>query len=140
IRVRYFEPDPQTGTSKAVIVDRHALIHTAQFFPLRYPQSMLIGKTDIGEQTQLTLLNLYHLLGVAKPVIKLNVYLTRAEDIPQVQAVLARWFTITTRRCPAVTYIVGGLALATVLVAMDAIAVERSWRPNAEVQWLRDFG
>src|SRR3954470_11333794 len=78
------EPDGNTGTSKAVIIGDVPLVHTTQIF-----QPTPVGNSDVSKQTERTLAKLGEVLGAAESdlesVVKLSVYLAKAELMPQVQ-------------------------------------------------------
>jgi enamine deaminase RidA (YjgF/YER057c/UK114 family) len=120
-KIRYFEPNSSTGASTAVAVGDVPLVHTGQLFPPddnRQP-------SDVSSQTQQLLDQLSKVLGDAEgnrnQIVKLNIYVTQAESVPAVQAVLARRFPQTA--LPAVSFVVTRLPHAGKFVALDAIAV-----------------
>jgi enamine deaminase RidA (YjgF/YER057c/UK114 family) len=118
------EPDEKIGTSRAVVVDDTPLVHTAQLLPLNQ-SGELVAKGNITEQTSKVLGNLRMVLNANKSelqqVVKLNVYLARAEDLPSVQKVLAE--TIVGPLKPASCFVIGVLSNPDALVAMDAVAI-----------------
>jgi len=105
------------------MVDDVPLAHTAQLLPLD-PQGELVGAADAAKQTEQVLDNLGQALNAADArladAVKLNIYLARTETMPQVQKTLARRFTGSIK--PAVSFVVGNLAVPGALIAMDAVA------------------
>lgn len=123
--IRSIEPDTATGSSKAVVVDEGAaLAHTSQVLPLD-PQGKVVGLEDAARQTEQILQNLDAVLKHAgsdlTKVVKLNVFLARADVMQKVQATLATRFTGGLK--PAVSFVAGDLSQPDALVAMDAVAV-----------------
>lgn len=121
-----------SGIPQAVIVDsRTPLVHTSQVFPISPGKP--IGD-NVKNQTQQALANLERILGTAGSdltnVVKLNIYLTQAEDLPEVQRVLADHFSGTHN--PAVSFVATASPMAGALVAMDAVATTSSGSARAE--------
>lgn len=118
----YLDPDSHTGTSKAVVTESTSVVYTTQTLPIDRAGKIPRG---IPAQTELVLSNL------ALPpecdrstIVKLNVYITEANDADAVYAVLARRFRGTKK--PAATFVVTALPDPEALVAMDAVAVPRN--------------
>jgi enamine deaminase RidA (YjgF/YER057c/UK114 family) len=120
--VKFIGADPTTGSSRAAIVDPVPLAHTAQLLPVN-DKGEIIGKGDIAKQTAQVLKNLSAVLSSAKSdtkqIVKLNVYVARAELTDEVNNVLAATFKGATK--PAITFVGGDLPLPDALVAMDAV-------------------
>jgi len=117
------DPNTQTGTSLAVVVDPAPLAHTAQLLPLD-TAGAVIGKGDAAKQTDAVLDALDAALkeaGSGLPLaVKLNVYLARPDVMPATQAALARRFNAELK--PACCFVVSALPHPDALVAMDAVA------------------
>jgi enamine deaminase RidA (YjgF/YER057c/UK114 family) len=110
-----FDEIPDTA---AVIVDEtEPLVHTTQFFP------NAINAKFHAEQV---LFQIWVALGqVGRPnVVKLNVYLANAESMKDVGKVIARRFASPSSMQPAVSFVVGDLAVPGAQVAMDAVSVQ----------------
>jgi enamine deaminase RidA (YjgF/YER057c/UK114 family) len=122
--VKCIEPSARAGTSQAVVVGAHPLAHTAQVLPVS-PSGDLVGKGKLGAQVEQVLDNLAHALTAGgaslAQVVKLNVYAASDDDVPTVEAALARRFTGKIK--PAVCYVTGTMSHPDVLVSMDAVAV-----------------
>jgi enamine deaminase RidA (YjgF/YER057c/UK114 family) len=138
-RAQFIDPDPATGTSKAVVVEDQPLIHTSQFLPLSM-SGALVGNGDATPQAEQVLDNLAEALKSARAglneIIKLNVCIADAAILPQVQRVLARRFSGTTK--PAVTYVGGRLPRDGALVAMDAVAIAPLNNNSRSISLLRN--
>jgi enamine deaminase RidA (YjgF/YER057c/UK114 family) len=119
----YIEPSATSGTATAVVVGDIPLVHTAQMLPLN-PRGELIEEPTLDAQIAHVLAKLDQVLRSAQSelrlVVKLNVYLSKAEDLQPVQGALSRCFTSPAK--PAASFVVGNLAVPGARVAMDAIA------------------
>lgn len=117
------EPDALTGTAVAVVVEDVPLVHTSQALPCD-AAGKLVGTDDVARQTRQALANIERELRRAgaslESVAKLNLYVSRDEAVPAVQAVLAKTFSGPLK--PAVTFVTGALAEPGVLVTLDAVA------------------
>ncbi len=122
--VRVIEPDDKTGTSRAVIVGSTPLVHTAQLLPLDN-QGQLVGKGSPAVQSEKLFGNLASLLTQVRSgldrVVKLNLYVTNDEVVPEVTRVLARRLKGLNK--PAVSWVVSKLPYPEAVVAADAVAV-----------------
>lgn len=122
-RIRYIEPNAQTGSSQAVVVQNSGLVHTAQFFP-RDAQGKVLSDQNAAVQTNLLLDQLASAIaaagGRADQIVKLNVYVSKLEAAAAVEAELAKRFSREHK--PAVSYVVTRLPHEGCLVAMDAVA------------------
>jgi enamine deaminase RidA (YjgF/YER057c/UK114 family) len=121
----YLEPEPATGTSKAVITDSLSLIHTSQILPFDAPGQII--SRDAVVQSGRVLAVILEILSTLNSgygsIIKLNIYIRNTNDIPLIQRVLAQTFKGTNK--PAVTFVVTALPHLNALVAMDAVGVPR---------------
>jgi enamine deaminase RidA (YjgF/YER057c/UK114 family) len=125
--LRQIEPNQQTGSSLAVVVDDLPLIHTAQLFP-----GDAQGKIPEGApvDTQISLLleqvasSLRAAGGDADRIVKLNVYASNLAVVSAVEAAFARRFDGKVK--PAVSYVITRLAQPEAVIAMDAVAVASS--------------
>lgn len=133
---RYFGGSAASGTSAAVRVDNVPLAHTTQLLPAD-DRDRIAGKA--AEQAERLLDNLDTALREVGSrldrAVKLNVYVTHADTIAEVEKALARRFKGTAR--PAVSYVVTRLPRSDALVAADAIAIsdakDAARKPNAAV-------
>jgi enamine deaminase RidA (YjgF/YER057c/UK114 family) len=119
----FIDPDPATGTSKAVITDNLGLVHTSQTLP--FDAGGEITTRDAALQTERVLSMLAGTLAKfncdLSTITKLNLCISNTNDVHFVQQALARTFTGTNK--PAVTFVVTRLPNAAALVAIDAVAV-----------------
>jgi enamine deaminase RidA (YjgF/YER057c/UK114 family) len=126
------EPNEATGTSRAVVVGDVPLAHTAQLLPLD-ARGAVAGK-DAAQQCGRLLDDLQSMLRDAGSgldrLVKLNLYLTRAEDVPAMEKTLAHRFR--GGRKPAVSFVVTRLPVADALVGLDAIAMAGERRPASD--------
>lgn len=131
-KIECIEPSASTGSSKAVIVDAGSLAHTAQLLPMD-KQGVIVGKGNVARQAEQVLANLEGTLKRGKSglgqVVKLNVYVARAELSEAVSQVLAKQFDGKVK--PAVTFVGGDLMHPDALVAMDAVAVSKFATKNS---------
>jgi enamine deaminase RidA (YjgF/YER057c/UK114 family) len=120
--VEYIEPSEQTGSSLAVVVGDVPLVHTAQLLPLD-PGGSLIGRDDAARQADRLVSDLGAVLTAAHSslaqAVKLNVYLSRTEDVPAVQKIFSKTFGASG---PAVSFVITDLPVPGALVALDAVA------------------
>src|SRR5262249_24126482 len=121
--LRHLDPDPTTGTCKAVVVGSVPLAHTAQLLPVD-ARGQIVGKGQPAAQIEKVLANVELALKAASSgfghVVKINVYAARSEVVTEVQKALAKKFPGLAK--PAVSFVVGALAYPDALVAMDAVA------------------
>jgi enamine deaminase RidA (YjgF/YER057c/UK114 family) len=125
-KILRFAIDQGTGAPNAVAVGEASLAHTAQLLPLNQ-RGKLVGKGDASRQIEQVLNNLAGALQAAQAewqdMVKINVYLTHPDVVPEVKHALLRRFKGSGQ--PAVTFVMGNLTHPDALVAMDAIAVAR---------------
>jgi len=109
------EPDDDKGMSEAVIVDDVPLVHTMQ---------VMGAKGDAAAQADESLSKLETLLKSAgsslEAACKLNVYVSKDQNVTAVQKVLAKRFKGPVK--PAATFVTTRLPDPGSLVAMDAVA------------------
>jgi enamine deaminase RidA (YjgF/YER057c/UK114 family) len=121
---QFIEPNSETGTSRAVIVDSVPLVHTSQIQPAR------TTGTDASAQTNSVVEKIRSVItaagGQADDIVKINIYVARQDVVPVVESVLASQFP--GEKKPAVSFVMTRLPDENALVAMDAIAVAM---PNA---------
>lgn len=125
-----------TGSSRAIIVDNVPLAHTSQLLPLNR-KGEIVGDEDITKQTGQVFKNLNLALKEAGTnldnAVKINVYISANNLLPQVQKQFSRQFRKKNK--PAVSFVTGNLTHAQALIAMDAIATTA--RPaNDKVKYL----
>jgi enamine deaminase RidA (YjgF/YER057c/UK114 family) len=109
---------PGANSSAAVVVGPAALAHTAQVLPRG------ADKGDAGAQAANVLDQVDAILATVgsnlDAVVKLNVYVARADVIADVRGPVARRFKEVK---PAICLVIGALPQPDALVAMDAVAV-----------------
>lgn len=124
--LRPVQIDEAAKSAAAVVVDgsKH-LAYTSLILPLD-AQARDVAVDDVERQTQAVL---DHLEAALKPagsgldrLVKVNVYLARADDRDGFQAVFARRMAVAGGR-PAVGYVVTALPRPRVLLGLDAVAV-----------------
>ena len=83
-RLTFIDPDPATGTSKAVITDNLALVHTSQTLP--FDAGGEITARDAGSQTERVLAilegTLVNFNCDRSTITKLNIYISDTNDMP----------------------------------------------------------
>jgi enamine deaminase RidA (YjgF/YER057c/UK114 family) len=133
--IQYFPEDKEGCSSKAVMVDNLPLAHTAQFLPFNEKGEM-VGKGNVAQQTKQVIKNLKSAMALAGAdwahVVKLNVYVSRDENVEAVSKTLAQTFSGKSK--PAVTFVTGNLTVTEALVAMDAVAGLKSKESLSSVQ------
>ena len=121
--IKEIQPSATTGSSQAVVVDSVPLAHTAQFLPLT-KEGTLVGDKDLSKQIDQVFNNISLALKEADSdldrVVKINVYLSEGNLIPEVQKAFSLKFT---GNKPAVSFVTGDLSHPDAAIAMDAIAV-----------------
>jgi enamine deaminase RidA (YjgF/YER057c/UK114 family) len=136
--IRQIAPDKETGSALAVVVEEVPLAHTTQILPLN-KNGRLVGNRQVARQVMQVLDNLSAVLQAAgsgmDQLVKVNVYLAEPGLIAGVQKQLGRRLAGKTK--PAVSYVVGELAHAGALVAMDAIAAAAPTAPGRSVAYWR---
>jgi len=123
--IKEIQPSFTMGSSQAVIVEGNVpLAHTAQFLPLD-KEGALIGKNVLSKQLDQVFKNISLALKEADSnldqVVKINVYLSKEELIPEVQKEFGLKFN--TKNKPAVSFVTGDLSHPDADIAMDAVAV-----------------
>lgn len=120
--VEYVDPDPATGSSRAVVVGEVPLAHTTQLLP--FTPSGQLARGGTGEQISRVLQNLRLTLAEVgadfDDLVKINVYTTGDEVVRRVKERFAETFAGEVK--PAVSFMVGQQPRAGVQVAMDAVA------------------
>lgn len=125
--VREVGVNAETQTSAAVVVSgARPLIHTAQLAPVDARGT--VRSIDRAEaQCEAVLDQLEAVLRAAGSdtgqLVKVNVHAARTDVVPVFRGVLARRMAGKAR--PAVSFVVGSLAVREALVAVDAVAVAR---------------
>jgi enamine deaminase RidA (YjgF/YER057c/UK114 family) len=134
------EPDAETGTSKAVIVNDHLfLVYTAQILPFDEQGQVVAG---ISNQTKRVLARLRGVLSSAQSdleaTVKLNIYISTSNYMAVITQALAQEFSHANK--PAVTFVVTPLPEPTARVAMDAVAQSRVQSKSSNVEWISPLG
>jgi enamine deaminase RidA (YjgF/YER057c/UK114 family) len=123
---RFVEPDVKTGSSAAVVVGNVALAHTGQVLPVD-GKGNVVAPGRVEAQIKAVMGGLERSLNAGASslelAVKINVYAARTEVADAVRGALAKRFSGAAK--PAVSYVVGNLAVSEALVAMDAVAVCR---------------
>lgn len=136
--IREIAPSAATGSSLAVVVDEGPLAHTTQMLPLD-KAGKVVGPGHVAKQVSQVLGNINAALKAAGTgtgkLVKLHVYLAQPELMAPVEQELARRFRKQVK--PAVSYVVGELAQAGALVAMDAIAAAPAAPADKQVKYYR---
>lgn len=125
--IERIEPNADSGAAKAVVITGPVpLVHTEMFLPID-ERGELVGGDSVSGQTARVLENLRRVLEASASgfdrVARINVYAAQDDVIPAVESAFAETFA---ENAPAVTYVVGELAIPRALVAMDAIAVSET--------------
>lgn len=119
--VREIQPSSVSGSSKAVIVDEVPLAHTSQLLPMNKKSKI---PANISGQIKHLFKNLELVLEEAgsntNNIVKMNVYISRDEIMPEIQKQLNRQFSKRTK--PAISFVRGHLAHADADIAIDVIA------------------
>jgi len=120
---KHIDPNPDTGTAAAVVVENVPLVHTAQFLPLD-AQGKIVGKGDAAAQIERVLANLSAALAESRSsldrVVKVNVSVKGPEMVAEVHKAFGKQFPAAAR--PAVSFVAGALPHPDALVAFDAVA------------------
>jgi enamine deaminase RidA (YjgF/YER057c/UK114 family)/dienelactone hydrolase len=124
--LRFIDPDPATGSSRAVMVGDVPLVHTAQVLATN-STGQVVGKGRAAEQIEQVLRNLATDLAASGSgidhVAKLNVVASGPEVVAEVKRAMAARFNGPAK--PAVSFVTGRLAHPDAMVAMDAVATHR---------------
>ena len=122
--IEYMPLDAPAGTSRAVIVQGHALVHTRQLMALD-PQDKLVGKGHVGQQVEQVLDNLERVLEESDSsldqLVRVNVYAMTPGGVDLVREKLSERLPSSVR--PALTGVLTPLPHRDALVALDAVAV-----------------
>jgi enamine deaminase RidA (YjgF/YER057c/UK114 family) len=121
----FIEPDPATGTSKAVITDNLSLVHTSQILPFDAPGQIIAPDAHTQARRILTVISgiLINWNSGYTTITKLNIYIRDTNALPLVQQALASTFKGSNK--PAASFVITKLPNPDALVAMDAVAVPR---------------
>ncbi len=129
VRLRPVDVDAPRGRAAAVVVEAGALVHSAMLYPVD-ARGRLQGRDDAYAQAGYVLGRLDTALRAAGTgldhVARLHVYVANSSVTAAIDRLLAERFTGTT---PAVTLVESGMAVAGVLVAMDAVAATAKTPP-----------
>jgi enamine deaminase RidA (YjgF/YER057c/UK114 family) len=139
-RLQRIEPDPTSGTSKAVIVDNLSLVHTAQLLPL--DERGQIDPGDVSDQTKRVFSSLRAVLAKVgcnmESVAKLNIYISTSNDATVVHRMLAHEFPGANK--PAAGFVVTPLPEPAARIALDAVALPRYQSKAAKIEWISPLG
>lgn len=120
-RLIYINPDPQTGSSRAVLVGDVPLVHTTQVFP------QAANAADAPAQCDSVLNTLSAVLESVESgmdrIVRLHVYAAGQDSADAARRVLAKRFAGDAK--PAVTFVVGKIPRPDTLIAMDAVATTK---------------
>lgn len=124
--LKYVPMDAPAGTSKAVIVQGHALVHTRQIMATD-KQGKLVGKDQLDQQVKQVLDNLDAVLKTSgsglDQLVRVNVYAMAPEGVDQVREQLKNRLPGTVR--PTLTGVLTPLPDRFALVAVDVVAVAK---------------
>lgn len=121
---KYVVLDAPAGTSRAVVVQGQALVHTRQLLPLDQ-EGKLIGKGSVEQQIEKVLDNLDAVLKASgsglRQLVRVNIYALAPSTTEQLREHLAKRLDAAVR--PALTSVLTPLPHRDALVALDAVAV-----------------
>jgi len=130
---RYIDPDPKTGTSRAVLVRNTPLAHTSGLMPVDQ-QGKPAGQGEPAAQVAQVLKRLSSVLATVHSsldqLVKLNVYAADLAAVSAAQSAIAGRFKGAAK--PAVMFVVGDLP-SGVSVAMDGVALAPRFRDTTRV-------
>jgi enamine deaminase RidA (YjgF/YER057c/UK114 family) len=122
--IEYVALDAPAGTSRAVVVQGHALAHTRQLLPLNR-DGALVGKGSVDKQIEQLLNNLDAVLKSSGSslgqLVRVNVYSLAPSTVDRVREQLSKRLDSSVR--PALTAVLTPLPHRDALVAVDAVAV-----------------
>jgi 2-iminobutanoate/2-iminopropanoate deaminase len=122
--IEYVALDAPPATSRAVVVEGHALAHTRQLLPLN-GAGHLVGKDSVDAQIEQVLDNLRAVLEACgsslDQLVRLNIYAIDSSTTELVRERLSKRIKSSVR--PALTAVLTPLPHRDALVAVDAVAV-----------------
>jgi enamine deaminase RidA (YjgF/YER057c/UK114 family) len=122
--IEYVAIDAPAGTSQAVVVQGHALVHTRQLLPLDR-EGQLVGKDSLDMQIEQVVNNLETVLKSSGSslgqLVRVNVYALAPSTTDRVREQLTSRLEASVR--PALTAVLTPLPHRDALVALDAVAV-----------------
>ncbi|MBM4076307.1 MAG: hypothetical protein FJ267_11790, partial [Planctomycetes bacterium] len=134
--IRFIEPQPQSGSSKATVVRGKALIHTAQI-QARGDSLKSEAADSIHRQCESVLTDLESVLrssgATLANLVKLNVYVTDENGEKTVSEILAD--RSKGRSGPAISFVQTTLPVKGARLAMDAVAVTDQTHDKVE-RWI----
>ena len=137
--VTYLKSSAKTGSSLCVIVKDNVLAHTSQVTAIDI-HGGLVPPANASDQTALVLKNLNYLLKKVnsnlKQLVKLNIYVARADLVQEVQNRIAQELKQSSQ--PACMYVVTQLSTPGALVAIDAIAATGSSEKMSKAKIFND--
>ena len=121
--IRYVTLDAPHGTSRAVVVQGTALVHTRQLLPLN-SEGTLVEDDSVDAQVEQVLDNLESVLDAAgselNRLVRLHVYALSDTTVDRVREMLSKRLDPSVR--PAMTAVLTPLPHRGALVAVDAVA------------------
>jgi len=133
--VEYLGADEESGSSRAVVVEGHALAHTGQVMALD-KQGGMIGEGSVDTQLAHALFNLEAALAAAgsgtENLVKLNLYVDQPRTADKIKRMFAKRFPGPVR--PAMSWVCTPLPHPKALLALDAVAVVPSDEPAKVVR------
>lgn len=122
--IEYVTLDAPAGTSRAVVVQGYALVHTRQFLPLDR-NGNLVGGGSLDQQIEQVLNNLETVLKASHSslgeLVRVNIYALAPSTTEYVREHLGKRLDTTVR--PALTSVLTPLPHRDALVALDAVAI-----------------
>jgi enamine deaminase RidA (YjgF/YER057c/UK114 family) len=138
--IEYLPLDAPAGSSRAVVVEGHALAHTRQLLPLD-AEGKLVGKDSVDAQVEQVLNNLSVVLESSKSglhgLVRLNIYALEPSTVDKVREALVERLDASVR--PTLTAVLTPLPHRDALVAVDAVAVATEARDKVELQRSEDL-
>lgn len=134
-KVRYLEPDAETGISKATVTEDVPLAFTNQLFPFN-STGELVGVSNLEKQVDQIMENAETVLNTAgsnfEGLVRIHVYLTEDKDAEKVLERIRHF--LPNGVFPAITFVSGGAARSDSMVSMDFVAVASVGKDSKRVE------
>ena len=133
--IQYLGENRLSGLSSAVVVQGHALAHTAQLLPLD-AAGQVVGEGSVDAQLAQALFNLETALAAAGTatdhLVKINFYVNSSKTAAAARGMLEKRFRAPAR--PAFSWVATPLPHPKALLALDAVAAVPGEGPAAVVR------